>query len=506
VTSGVSRSWDLAEDLGQDVAQLGLRTTLPAPADLRYTLSVEGDLVFARLGVQELRPGRKGPEAASFLVCLDLAERGTRLHCRWYKALTGGLQDSPAVFEGAPVVSDGRVYIAATRFTLNKAITAIHCYAVDMESGAAPRWVQDVVADREEALSKPRLRHLLLTLAGPNVVLCAPGGTIIAVNALTGQRAWAVRCPGPKNGEQKGFPSSSVLHPPSSEDPCLYAEGRLYAAPSACNSLLCLDPATGQVLWERERLEVVHLLGVASGRVIFTTPRGIRAVCAVDGSDRGGWARPDYVDEVGLPSWGRGLLAGRLVFWPTTYGVKVLNQEDGTAPDDLIPLHLHNLPPGHMAYASGCLAVADAQTLSIYLSLARLPSRNQDAVELRKDEGRRKKDDGNRLKNDKPRLLHPSSFILHLSGKGGVLSRAWQTLDDVEERLLTPLTGSPALEQEVFLVQSRHLVCRDSKTGVERWRQPATWLPFWIAVYNNIVLAAGPDGVQAFALRDGRSA
>jgi outer membrane protein assembly factor BamB len=123
-----------------------------------------------------------------------------------------------------------------------------------------------------------------------------------------------------------------------------------------------------------------------------------------------------------------------------------------------------------------------------------------------KEEGRRKKDDGNRLKNDKPRLLHPSSFILHLSGKGGVLSRAWQTLDDVEERLLTPLTGSPALEQEVFLVQSRHLVCRDSKTGVERWRQPATWLPFWIAVYNNIVLAAGPDGVQAFALRDGRSA
>jgi hypothetical protein len=394
VTSGVSRSWDLAEDLGQDVAQLGLRTTLPAPADLRYTLSVEGDLVFARLGVQELRPGRKGPEAASFLVCLDLAERGTRLHCRWYKALTGGLQDSPAVFEGAPVVSDGRVYIAATRFTLNKAITAIHCYAVDMESGAAPRWVQDVVADREEALSKPRLRHLLLTLAGPNVVLCAPGGTIIAVNALTGQRAWAVRCPGPKNGEQGGFPSSSVLHTPSSEDPCLYAEGRLYAASSACNRLLCLDPATGQVLWERERLEVVHLLGVASGRVIFTTPRGIRAVCAVDGSDRGGWARPDYVDEVGLPSWGRGLLAGWLVFWPTTYGVKVLNQEDGTAPDDLIPLHLHNLPPGHMAYASGCLAVADAQTLSIYLSLARLPSRNQDAVELRKDEGRRKKEEG----------------------------------------------------------------------------------------------------------------
>jgi outer membrane protein assembly factor BamB len=144
--------------------------------------------------------------------------------------------------------------------------------------------------------------------------------------------------------------------------------------------LLCLDPATGQTLWERERVEAVHLLGVGSGRLILTTPKGIRAVRAADGSDAGGWVRPDYIDTVGLPSWGRGFLAGKWVFWPTAGGVKVLGQEDGQAPDDLIPLHSHNLPPGNMAYAAGCLAVADTRELAIYLAPARtLPRREGEA-------------------------------------------------------------------------------------------------------------------------------
>ena len=55
-----------------------------------------------------------------------------------------------------------------------------------------------------------------------------------------------------------------------------------------------IDPATGQLLWEREGVEVLHLLGVGQGQVIFTTrtPRaGLRAIRAADGSDRGGWFR-----------------------------------------------------------------------------------------------------------------------------------------------------------------------------------------------------------------------
>ena len=64
---------------------------------------------------------------------------------------------------------------------------------------------------------------------------------------------------------------------------------------------------------------------------------------------------------------GGGFLAGRLVFWPTTCGVKVLQQEDGTPPDDLMSLTGTTFA-GNLAYARGCLAVTDTRTLYIYLS------------------------------------------------------------------------------------------------------------------------------------------
>ena len=47
--------------------------------------------------------------------------------------------------------------------------------------------------------------------------------------------------------------------------------------------------------------------------LIFTTPRGIRAVGARSGADRDGWVQPA---EGRLGSFGRGLLAGGWVLWP----------------------------------------------------------------------------------------------------------------------------------------------------------------------------------------------
>ncbi len=100
-------------------------------------------------------------------------------------------------FEGAPLVYDGRAYVAVTRFTGADHITAIHCYAVEGESNpgrtdspSVPLWKRDVCAVRGK---DQRDRHHLLTLAGPNVVYCSHSGAVVAVDALTGQTAWAVR-------------------------------------------------------------------------------------------------------------------------------------------------------------------------------------------------------------------------------------------------------------------------------------------------------------------------
>ena len=98
--------------------------------------------------------------------------------------------------------------------------------------------------------------------------------------------------------------------------------------------MLCLDAATGETLWQRGPLEVVHLLGVGEGRLIFTTPTGLRAVGADDGLDA--WALPDGGGA--LPPAGRGLLIGDLVLWPTaskgpgSFAVYAVRQRDGASP------------------------------------------------------------------------------------------------------------------------------------------------------------------------------
>jgi hypothetical protein len=120
------------------------------------------------------------------------------------------------------------------------------------------------------------------------------------------------------------------------------------------------------VLWERDGIEVVHLLGANGGRLFFTMPHGLRAVQAATGLDQGGWAQPD---EGHLAGFGRGLLTGDSIFWPTQDAllpVRILRQEHESA--GLDPTQLRRLPPGNMAWAHGCLVVADGEYLTAFLS------------------------------------------------------------------------------------------------------------------------------------------
>jgi outer membrane protein assembly factor BamB len=353
-TTGDRQRWPANEPAGP-----GPSTALPA--DLRYTLTAADGRIYARLGVQRLQAAKQGAEADSRLACLELAEPGHKLRAVWQRNADPPAKGPPPMFEGAPAVRDGLLYVAATRFesTSSQAITEVRCYAAD--SGAL-RWKQDAAATRDLPAG-PRYRHHLLTLAGRHVVYASHGGAVVALDALTGRRAWAMRYPSTVLTTPAGNPVQRDLAP------AVYADGRLFVAPGDYDRLLCLDPETGRVLWERERVGIIHLLGVGSGRVIFTTTRGIRAVRAADGDDAGGWQKPEYVGVSGLPSYGRGLLAGDLVFWPTRDGLKVLSQKDGEPPPDLIPgpLGLHNVRPGNLAYADGILAVANATTLSVYV-------------------------------------------------------------------------------------------------------------------------------------------
>jgi len=340
---------------------------VPVKHDERFTLTVAEGRIFVRLGLPVFGFPKEGEAAqSSQLVCLDMPVSDQGDLTRRWQVTPRAEGKELACFEGAPVVQGGRVWIAQTRFNRNVAATAIECY--DAATGTR-RWRQEVCEATELTPGgEPRYRAHLLTLAGPNVIYCSHSGAIVAVDAVTGKRAWSVRYPrrGPKLTD--GQPSPRDLAP------AVYADGRAYVAPGDFDRILCLDVLTGRTLWESKPTEVVHLLGVARGKLIFTTgnqPRGIRALDAATGDDLRGWLQPD--DGQGeLPSLGRAVFAGDWLLWPTVReGLRILNLEDGRVADK------HFLPPGvvrsgNLAVANGCVVVATDRELLGYVAPARL--------------------------------------------------------------------------------------------------------------------------------------
>jgi outer membrane protein assembly factor BamB len=268
------------------------------------------------------------------------------------------------------VVGEGRVWIAATRFNGDRAKTSILCYGADGSGSPPLRWQQDVCEAREPMTAR-RYQHHLLTLAGDKIVYCSHSGAVVALDARTGRRVWAMRYP----SQGRPRPDDSL---PRDLTPCVFADGRLYVAPADTDKLLCLDPATGAVLWERGDIDLVHLLGVGQGRLIFTTPNGLRAVSAVDGTDEGGWAQERDQDKP--TPLGRGLLIGDFVLWPTVNGVFAVRQKDGQ--ETYHPTLKRVLPKGNLLYANGCLVVAGRDVLSVFVAPAmRLEERERQAKE-----------------------------------------------------------------------------------------------------------------------------
>jgi outer membrane protein assembly factor BamB len=344
-----------------------LSLKLPAPADLRYTLTVAEDHVFARLGVQDFNAERNAKENLSYLVCLNLKVSDGENRLRWLAT-----PDEPsrgAVFEGAPVVKDGRVLIAATRVEAGQTITAIHCYPAHADRAPQAIWRRDVCSTSELHGNARRWRHHLLTVAGSLVVYASHSGAIIALDAQTGRQVWAVRYPS-QGGTTFAADGSDTFGWTRDLAPCVHAAGRLYVAPADYDHVLCLDPATGSLLWDHSEIKIVHVLGVARDRLICTLPHGIRAMDAATGVDI--WQMPDL--GTSLKTQGRGFLADDLVFWPTSEGLKVLEVDDGQQSSSFVSdvltakLPLERL--GNMAYANGCLVVAGLEELDIYLGAA----------------------------------------------------------------------------------------------------------------------------------------
>jgi outer membrane protein assembly factor BamB len=337
--------------------------------DARYTLTVDGDRVYARLGFPDIS---SEPEiAVSRLVCLPWqasAEGGGFGKRKWILPAMKDANDPVTFFEGTPVVHEGRLYVGVTRFENNRATTAVACYDAD-DPRSGPIWQQDV-GESGPATGR-RYRAHLLTVAQGMVVCATHAGAVVALDAGTGRRVWAVRYPSRGTMTAIGEPSPRDL------TPAVAADGRIFVAPADHDRVLGLDGRTGTILWESATIEVAHLLGVANDWLVCQLGgyvSGLTALNVATGRPAAwGYQRAGAKD--GAP-FGRGFLVQDRVVWPTRRtGVQQLQwngdlvrQPVAFMGEGTVPGGRPGLPGGNLAYGDGCLVVATADKLHILLA------------------------------------------------------------------------------------------------------------------------------------------
>ncbi len=365
----------------------------PVQALPRYTLTAFGDRIYARMGPPPTaslggmgggmgRMGGGGSSAPpSHVVALDRSTEGKLV---WKRAASeialprrradGGSR--AATFEGTPIADGRNVYVALTD---RIEMTATYVACLDAETGAT-RWVRYIC----EANSNTHpflggggheVGHRLLTLDGPTLYYQTNLGAVAALDVEAGAVRWLATYPWQgRNGPGQGQGHDRDLNP------AVVHDGLVIVAPDDAPAIFAFDAATGRLAWKTkplpEEVKLAHLLGVAKGRVVATGDR----VLLFD-VKTGALVRT-WPDSGQSPQgFGRGILAGDRIYWPTKTEIRVLDQETGLVADPPIPLQQNfRATGGNLAVGDGFLVVAQGDALVVFCQMGRLIERYRDEI------------------------------------------------------------------------------------------------------------------------------
>jgi len=320
---------------------------------------VRGDRLYARMGsAVTARPSDPASSSGTgYLVALDLEAEGRLV---WKIA-----PDEPGwAFDGSPVADDGNVYAVMRRSDIQP---QVHVACFDAQTGAR-RWRRFVCAAETPGRGMfHETTHTLLTLAGDTLYVNTNLGCVAALDSEDGSLRWASLYPRVRKGDLLKLPK--CFH--RDLNPCLYDRGILFVAPADHPRILALEAATGQILWHTgpEAEDAVHLLGVAGDHLIASGFRlywiGLKP--GTQGRIEHVW--PDSQEKLG---YGRGVLAGKSVYWPTRDRIYVFDQQTGQLRQQ-IELASRGVEGGNLVIAAGHLLIATAKEL-----LALGPGRESD--------------------------------------------------------------------------------------------------------------------------------
>ncbi len=355
----------------------------------RYTLTAYGDRVYARMGPPPPAPnvggmgmGRMMPSNAglnSFIIALDRAAEGKLLWKRSASEIVlpkrkADAGNRSATFEGTPVADARNVYVGMTD---RAEMTACYIACLDAETGVT-RWVRFICEANPNASpfgseSVTEVAHRLLTLDGPTLYYQTNLGAVVSLDVEAGAIRWMATYP---SESRRGFGQSQERD----LNPAISYNGMVIVAPEDATAMFAYDGATGKMIWKSrpfaDDVKLAHILGVAKGKIVATGDRVLQFDVKTGALVRV-WPDGGQVPQ----GFGRGILAGDRIYWPTKTEIHVLDQESGLIADQPIRLQeKFQTGGGNLAVGDGFLIVSQADSMVVFCQLSRLIERYRDEI------------------------------------------------------------------------------------------------------------------------------
>lgn len=335
----------------------------------RFTVTGQGDRIFARLGPLGTRMG------TSFLVAVQ-NNRDVDGKLIWRRASSeitlpqrqGGGAGRFVAFEGTPVADDRSVYVGLTEPTN---MTALYVACLDARTGST-RWVRFLGEATPELNVNPGMvfnddtGNRLLTLEGGTLYYQTNLGVLAALEAETGAIRWLAAYP---HREGRG----GVAVAERELNPAVAASGLVMVAPSDSTGVMAFDAATGRLRWRNEAIaDVSHVLGVSHNRLVVTGSH-VYFLDVETGRTTGYWPQ----GAAGYPGYGRGILAGDFVYWPTRTEIHVIDVTTELRSDrgSIALQQAFGISGGNLALGDGYLVVAQEDGLVVLCQNSRLIDR-----------------------------------------------------------------------------------------------------------------------------------
>lgn len=359
----------------QHVEATGLRPAsgiMPVDGQPWFALAVEGGRLAARFGpsgsgwLQSVRPDIPLSE----IVLMDVEREGQVPS--GYPVRARSLMDSRqsllVEFEGVPLVVGRRMFVGLTRRDDATLTSSLACY--DVASGQLLYESKLLSSARPlPAMTANRVAGSQVSYSEGVVYYHGDSGAIVALDAEAGDLLWLVRYPRaeldnsayPRRRRAKGVRMSPVA----------LLGGLAIAGPSDLDRLMAIDAFDGSLVWatgESEADDVDQVLGEVGGQIIVggdSLYRLDRATGAV--MDRWPAGTTQQIHGA-LPQprrQGRGLMAGEMVYWPTSDSIWVFDASS-FSPLQRVDLRAIGMVGGDLAAADGMLVIADGNKVAAF--------------------------------------------------------------------------------------------------------------------------------------------